>query len=256
MSDGSTPARLQNGKTVRSQYFGQSSFSKISVVNEKCVVKCPFPQHMHIYAPLGCGFQTGAGTVLTVLNVLKPTPEDSIVIFGLGSVGIAALMGAKYLKVGKIIAVDIVEEKLDLAKELGATHAVNSRETPNVAQTIKEITRRGANFAVDCTGVVKVIEDMVEALGPEGTAALVGVPPAGVKIGIDPLTFLLDNKKFIGVIEGGSNPPDFIPKLIQMHQVGHFPIDKLRRTYPVANLKDAIQDMHAAKVVRPIIDWS
>lgn len=101
LSDRSTPARLKDGnQSVRSQYFGQSSFSKMSVVNEKCVVKCPHPENMAIYAPIGCGIQTGAGTVL---NVLKPTKEQSIVIFGLGSVGLSALMAAKYMVRGLII---------------------------------------------------------------------------------------------------------------------------------------------------------
>ncbi|KAJ9143439.1 NAD(P)-binding protein [Pleurostoma richardsiae] len=253
LSDRSTPARLVDGQPVRSQYFGQSSFSKMSVVNEKCVVKCPDPSRLQLFAPIGCGFQTGAGTVL---NVLKPTKADSVVVFGLGSVGLAALMAARYLEVGQIIAVDILKDRLDLATQLGATDAVNSREAGNVVERIRRVTNGGAMFAIDCTGVPKVIEDMIESIGPEGTAAIVGVPPSGARVQIDPLRFLLDNKKFIGVIEGGSNPPEFIPKLIAMHQAGHFPIEKLCKTYPVSQLQDAIRDMHSGRVVKPVIDWS
>lgn len=247
ITDGSTPARRPNGESVRSQYFGHSSFAKMSVVNEKCVVKCPHPEDMAIYCPIGCGFQTGAGTVL---NVLKPSAEDSIVVFGVGCVGLAALMAAKAVGAGQIIAVDIVEEKLALAKELGATHTINSLSVPSVVETIHQISQggRGANFAIDCTGVLRVIEDMIDAIGPEGTAVVVGVPPAGVKISLDPLTFLLQNKKFIGVIEGDSNPAEFIPDLIQLHREGRFPIDRLCRTYPVQRLKEAIHDMHTGKV--------
>jgi Zn-dependent alcohol dehydrogenase len=245
LSDRSTPARRPDGQSVRSQYFGQSSFAKMSVVNEKCVVPCSHPEQLEMYAPIGCGFQTGAGTVL---NVLKPGHDDSIVIFGLGSVGLTALMAANYLQVGQIIAVDIVEDKLALAKELGATHAVNSGKSADVVKEIKNITEGGATFAIDCTGILKVIEDMIEAVGPQGTAAIVGVPRAGAQIKIDPLTFLLANKKFLGVIEGDSNPLEFIPQLIGMHQAGSFPIDKLCKTYPVSKLQDAIHDMHAGKV--------
>ena len=217
----------------------------MSVVNETCVVKCPNPENMHIYAPIGCGFQTGAGTVM---NVLKPSKDDSIVIFGLGSVGLAALMGAKYTGAGKIIAVDIVDSKLKFAKELGATHTINSKEQSDVVQAIKDVTSGGANYAVECTGLLKVIEDIVKCIGPEGTAALVGVPPPDAEIKINPLTFLLDNKKLIGVIEGDSNPPDFIPRLIKMHQNGDSPIEKLCKTYPVAKLSDAIHDLHTGAV--------
>ncbi|KAF2635188.1 NAD(P)-binding protein [Massarina eburnea CBS 473.64] len=255
ISDRSTPARLPDGTSVRSQYFGHSSFAKMSVVNEKCVVKCAGMSEdmMAMYAPIGCGFQTGAGTVL---NVLKPGREDSIVVFGLGSVGLTALMAAKYIDAGTIIAVDIVQGKLDMGKELGATHLVNSRETKDIVQYIKEMTNGGAAYAIDCTGLLSVIEDMIECLAPLGTAALVGVPPSGKKIQIDPLTFLLDNKKLIGVIEGDSNPVEFIPKLVEMQMKGDFPIEKLCRTYPVERLKDAIQDLHTGKVIKPVLQWS
>lgn len=201
--DGSTPGKLLDGRGVRSQYFGQSSFAKMSVVSERCVVKCPYPELLGIYAPLGCGFQTGAGTIL---NVLKPQPEQSVVICGIGGVGLAAVMAAKYLGVQQIIAVDLVDERLTLAVELGATHIINSKHHNDVAKSIKELTNGGANFAVDCTGVVPVIEMLIECIGPRGVTATVGVPPPGMKIQIDPLTFLLENKTYVGVIEGDSVP--------------------------------------------------
>lgn len=204
-SDKSTPGKLEDGRSVRSQYFGQSSFSKMSVVNEKCVVKCDYPDKLHLYAPIGCGFQTGAGTVL---NVLKPKPHESIVIFGLGGVGLAALMAATYMKVAKIIAIDILADRLVLAKELGATDAINSKETPDIVKAIKELTNGGAMYAIDCTGVLKVIEDAIECIGPLGTAATVGVPPPEGKVRIDALNFLLENKRYIGVVEGDSVPPE------------------------------------------------
>ncbi|KAK7190637.1 Aryl-alcohol dehydrogenase 2 [Paraphaeosphaeria sporulosa] len=253
IADRSTPARTTDGTSVRSQYFGQSSFAKMSVVNEMCVVKCDHPDKMDIYAPIGCGFQTGAGTVL---NVLKPGKDDSIVVFGLGSVGLTTLMAAKYLDVGIIIAVDIVQEKLDMGKDLGATHTVNSRELTDVVEAIKEITKGGAAYAIDCTGIISVIEVMIECLAPLGTAAIVGVPPSGKKISLDPLSFLLENKRLIGVIEGDSDPQKFIPTLVELHSRGHFPIEKLCRTYPVEKVQDAIHDLHAGKVIKPVIEWS
>ncbi|KAM0335184.1 hypothetical protein ACHAQA_000225 [Verticillium albo-atrum] len=247
-----TPGTLSDGRTVRTQYFGQSSFSKMSVVNEKCVVPCADAAQLDIYAPIGCGFQTGAGTIL---NVLKPKPQDSLIIFGLGGVGLAALMAAKYLEVDQIIAVDITDSRLELARELGATHTINSKTEGDVVSSIKKLTGGGATFAVECTGIPKVLEDVIASVGPQGTAALVGVAPANAKVSIDPLTFLLENKKLVGVIEGDSNPPDFIPKLIAMHRAGQFPIDKLCKTYPATQLQEAIHDMHMGKVIKPVIDW-
>ncbi|GJC98638.1 areB protein [Colletotrichum higginsianum] len=228
--DRSTPARLaSDGRAVRSQFFGQSSFSRMSVVNEKSVVRCPpsAVEHIGVYAPLGCGLQTGAGTVL---NVVKPGKEDSIVIFGLGSVGLAALMAARYLETGQIVAIDIVPERY------------------------QRCYRGGPTFAMDCTGVLRVIEDMIACVGPLGTAVQVGVPPPGVEIKLDPQAFLLANKKYIGVIEGDSNPSDFIPRLIAMHQDGKFPIDRLARFYPAAELNQAMRDMASGKVSAAILN--
>lgn len=247
-SDKSTPARLAaDGRSVRSQFFGHSSFAKMSVVTAKSVVRCPESAvaQMDVYAPLGCGLQTGAGTVL---NVMKPGRDSSVVIFGLGSVGLAALMAARYLEARQIVAVDIVPSRLELANELGATHAINSKESKDVVQEIKNMTDGGPEFAIDCTGVLKVIEDVVACIRPLGTAVMVGVPPPAADIKIDAQAFLLENKKLIGVIEGDSYPPDFIPKLIRMHQEGKFPIDRLRKVYPAMQLNQAIKDMHSGQV--------
>jgi Zn-dependent alcohol dehydrogenase len=210
LDDRSTPARLKDGTSVRSQYFGHSSFARQSVVKERCVVKCEYPDQMQWYAAMGCGFQTGAGTVL---NVLKPKKTDSLVIFGLGGVGLTALMAAKVLGVEQIVGVDLIPSKLDLAKQLGATDVVNGKEKDVVAR-IQEICsgNGGATYAIDCTGVLKVIEQCIECLAPCGTAVTVGVPPPDAKIQIDPLMFLLGNKRYIGVIEGDSVPKEVGPR--------------------------------------------
>nr|POF15572.1 aryl-alcohol dehydrogenase [Quercus suber] len=149
-ADGSTPARLKSdGRSVRSQFFGQSSFAKMSVVQECCVVKFPYePATAAIFAACGCGFQTGAGTIL---NVLKPEPDDCVVVFGAGSVGLPALMAAKYLGCRQVVAVDIADERLVLARDLGATDVVNSKTTPDFVTEIMRLTG-GADYCLDCAG--------------------------------------------------------------------------------------------------------
>lgn len=148
--DGSSPARLKDGRSVRSQFFGHSSFAKMSVVKESCVVKFPYdPAGAAIFVACGCGFQTGAGTVL---NVLKPQQDDSIAIFGMGSVGLTALLAAKYCGVRQIIAVDVVDERLEVAKELGATHILNSKTSVEFVLDIQRLTGGGADFCIDCAG--------------------------------------------------------------------------------------------------------
>lgn len=152
VEDGSSPARLKgDGRSVRSQFFGQSSFAKMSVVKESCVVKFEGDaEGAGIFAACGCGFQTGAGTVL---NVLKPREDDVVAVFGMGSVGLAALMAAKAVGVRRLVAVDVNAERLELARELGATEVVNSRETPGFVEEILRLTEgEGADFALDCAG--------------------------------------------------------------------------------------------------------
>ncbi|CAJ0544181.1 Ff.00g034880.m01.CDS01 [Fusarium sp. VM40] len=254
LSDGSTPARLQDGTSVRSQCFGQSSFSRMSVVAERCVVKCPYPESLSYYAPLGCGFQTGAGTIL---NVLKPDKTKTVVIFGVGSVGIAALMAAAYLQVNQLIAVDVNDDKLAMVKELGATHTVNPTKCggDSIEATIKQITDGGADFAIDCTGRIPVIESLFGCLAPRGTATTVGVPPPDSVVRIEPQTFLLENKSYIGVVEGGSHPQKFIPQLMELHRQGNFPVEKLCKVYSVKDFDTALSDLREGKVVKPIIHW-
>lgn len=203
LDDGTTPARLKDGTAVRSQFFGQSSFARLSVVHDYSVVKCPVPEMLPCYAPLGCGFQTGAGTVL---NALKPESSARVVIFGMGSVGAAALMAAAHLGVKQLVAVDLVDGKLELAKELGATHTINTKGVKDVPARIIEVTNGGAEYAIDCTGVPACLQAAVDSLCMGGTAVAVGVPPPGFKIDIETLPFFMANKTFKAVIEGQSTP--------------------------------------------------
>lgn len=191
------------------------------------------------------------------MNILKPEPDSSIVICGLGSVGLTALMAAKYLKVKQIIAVDIFDHKLPLATELGATHVVNSKNHSDIVEHIKSISPdgKGVDFTVDCTGVPAVIESMLNMLSMRGTAATVGVPPGGAKIQIDPQAFLLGSRGYKGCREGDSNPPVYIPQLCKMQKNGEFPVEKLCKVYDYKDFEQALKDLHDGSVTKPVIKW-
>lgn len=274
VGDKSTPARLADGKTtVRSQFFGQSSFARLSVVQDFSVVKCPVPDILPCYSPLGCGFQTGAGTVLKAAN---PTKSSRVVIFGLGSVGIAALLAAVHLEVKQVIGVDIVDSRLELVKELGATDVVNSaKEGGNLADRLRELTGGGVDVAIDCSGAPSALQAAIDCLGHGGQAISVGVPPPGVKIDIETQSFFMSHKSYRSVIEGEVTPAEvcttidnegseiqsdsdfkqFIPELIELHRKGRFPVDKLCKVYSIKDFDQAVKDMHDGKVVKPIIKW-
>jgi aryl-alcohol dehydrogenase len=147
-------------------FFGQSAFAQHAIVNENSIVKVPSDTDLVSLAPLGCGLQTGAGAVL---NFLKPAKSTSILVVGIGAVGCGALFAAKYLGLETIIAVDLVDEKLALAKDLGATHTFNARD-PEIVQKIKALTKydMGTTYAVECSGNVRAIMMAWEALANKG----------------------------------------------------------------------------------------
>lgn len=140
LTDNTTSARLLDGRRLVSQFFGQSSFIHHSVVSKYSVIPCPHPEDLAVYSALGCGFQTGAGTVL---NSLQPTADDSLVVFGAGTVGITAIMAAKYLGLRQIIAIDQIEERLTISRELGATHTINTQDIPDFIREIHSIQVAG-----------------------------------------------------------------------------------------------------------------
>ncbi|AEO68462.1 uncharacterized protein THITE_2118006 [Thermothielavioides terrestris NRRL 8126] len=252
--DGTSPTKLLDGRPVRSQFFGQSSFSRFTAAHELCVVKCPSPEDLAIYSPMGCGYQTGAGTIL---NVLKPRPDQTVAVFGAGSVGFAAIMTAASIPAKQVIAIDIVEQKLALARELGATHTINTAAIQGsvVDEVMKLTGGKGVDFAVDTTGVSAVVEKMLDCLAYAGTAASVGAPPRADKITVNVGSFFAEKKNWLAIAEGDSHPPEFIPRPIDLHKQGKFPIEKICKVYPVADLKTAIADMKTGAVIKPIIQF-
>ena len=187
-------------------FFGQSSFAKFALVEENCVVSVQdvAAEELPMFAPLGCGIQTGAGCVINTLRVPKGA---SFAIFGAGAVGLSALIAAKTAGADPIIAVDLVEERLSIAKELGATHTINGTSNDAVEE-IRKITSatQGVSYAIDATGVIDVIESMINALGTMGKAATVGISCPGAKINVDSASMMGLGKTLTGCIEGDCVP--------------------------------------------------
>lgn len=246
--DGDT-AFTHNGEAVSSHFFGQSAFATVSNVARRSVVKVGDDAPLELLGPLGCGIQTGAGAVL---NVLNPEAGSSIVVFGAGAVGLAAVLASVVANATTIVAVDVVPSRLDLARELGATHTVDGRATDQVKQ-IKEITGGGAQYAVDTTGVAPVFRTMTDCMGVRGHAALVGASALGTESTIDVGTQLLSGQTISMVVEGDSNPQLFIPRLIDLHRAGRFPFDKLVKTYPMADINDAFEDSESGETLKPVV---
>ena len=239
----------ESGKeTIHGHFFGQSSFATYALATEQNVVKVPNDVPLELLGPLGCGLQTGAGAVL---NSLKVPSGSSIVILGVGSVGLAAIMAARIAGANPIIAVDVVPERLQLAEELGATHTINGKEE-NTAKRIKEITGFGAEYVLEITGRPQMLHMAVNVLAPLGTAAQIGGSPAGTEAPID-MTALLGGRTVKGIAQGDSIPQIFIPKLIDFYKAGKFPFDRLVRYYEFEEINQAMEDMLSGKVIKPIL---
>jgi aryl-alcohol dehydrogenase len=240
---------LHGEGNVHGFFFSQSSFATHAVATERNVVKVPEDTDLTLVGPLGCGLQTGAGTVI---NRLKPTAGSSIAVFGTGAVGLAAVMAAKVVGCTTIIAVDIKASRLELASELGATHTVDSAAVDAVT-TIQQITGWGADFTIDTTAVPAAARQAVDALAPRGTCAIVGLGPGGTEVAIDMTGLLIPGRTVTGVTEGDARPDEFIPLLLELHRQGRFPIDKMVRTYPLADINQAVEDTESGRTLKAVL---
>lgn len=227
----------RGGSTVYSGFFGQSSFATLAMAYVSNTVKIPAGFPSVLAAPLGCGVQTGAGTIL---NVLDPAPGDRVLIFGAGGVGLSALLAA-LTRSCEVTVVEPQPARRDLALSLGAASAI----APGA-----ELPR--AHHALDTTGRPDVITQAIGALRRRGTLALVGMGGAAT---FDIMTVMAAGLTVRGVIEGDAVPADFLPQLIALHGEGRFPLEKLITTYPFADIEQAAQDALTGKTVKPVLTF-
>ena len=247
-SDGSTGIS-GGGAPVHSHFFGQSSFATEAIASARSVVAIPADVPFEIAAPLGCGIQTGAGTVLNALDV---PAGASVAVFGVGAVGSSALMAARIAAAATIIAVDLLPGRLELARELGATHTVDAGSADPV-DAIMDITGLGVEYAVECSGSTTALRQAVDALGPGGICALVGAPPGGVEVSLDVNRVLARGRTVQAVVEGHSVPGVFIPRLLALWRAGALPLERLVRTFPLAEINEAAASAERGETIKPVL---
>ena len=246
--DGSTATHDKQG-SVHDHFFGQSSFSTFALAHERNVVKVPSNAPLELLGPLGCGIQTGAGAVM---NALKVRPGSSFATFGGGAVGLSAVMAARASGATAIIAADVVPSRLALAKELGATHTVNSRDTDPV-EAVRKITGGGADFTLESSGRPTVLRQAIDALAIRGVCGIVGAPALGTEASFDVNGVMTTGKTILGIIEGDSVPDLFIPSLVELYLQGRFPFDKLVKFYTLDQINQAAEDSEKGVTIKPIV---
>lgn len=249
-TDGTT-AFSENGEKVGSHFFGQSSFANYTNASLRSVVKVDDDVPLELLGPLGCGLATGAGSVL---NSLAVKAGDTLAVFGTGAVGSSAIMAAAATGATTIVAIDLHDSRLELAKELGATHTINSGTEDPVAK-IKEITGDGVQYALDTTGVTAVTRQAADSLAARGTVGLVGAPAPGQEVSFEVGASLVRGWKFRTIIEGDAIPQDFIPRLVHLWRQGKFPIEKLVGTFPINQINEAFEASASGAVIKPIVTF-
>ena len=251
LEDGST-AYAQGDQPLTSHFFGQSSFSMLSITRASNVVKVDTSKvALELLGPLGCGFQTGAGGVM---RSLAATPGSSIAVFGGGPVGLAAVMGAVIQGCSTIILVEPIASRRAIALELGATHVIDPAAVGDLAEALRAIAPLGLDFAFDTSGVVPVIEAGFAALGSHGAIGLVGVPSkAEAAISVNIAALMTPGLRIIGIIEGDSDPQSFIPELIAHHAAGRFPFDRLIKTFPLTEINEAIAAQSRGDCIKVVL---
>jgi aryl-alcohol dehydrogenase len=228
------------------RFFGQASFASYALASGRNAIKVTADIPLERLGPLGCGIQTGAGAVL---NSLRVPAGASVAVFGAGAVGISALMAARIAGATTIIAVDVKRARLDLAIELGATHAVNSAEADAV-ERVRALTGGGADFTVETTGAQDVLRQAVVSLVPLGVCGMIAGAESPVML---PWRDVLFGRTLRGIIEGDSIPAEFIPMLIELHRQGRFPFDRLIRPYRLSQINEAASDSLSGETVKPIL---
>lgn len=246
--------RFQDGFTPLSQrgqplncFFGQSAFATYAVVPRFNAIKVDAGLDLKLAAPLGCGIQTGAGAVL---NHFRPRPGESIAVFGTGAVGLSAIMAAKLAGCANIIAVDILDARLKIALEFGATHGINSGQGGDVAAQIRRLTGAGVDYALDTTAVEACT---LWALGSMHIGGKGGCVAASKRLTLEPAPQYLIGRSWTYMIEGEADPHTFLPGLIAEHLAGKFPFEKMLSFYPFAQINQAFEDTKKGLATKAVL---
>jgi aryl-alcohol dehydrogenase len=246
--DGSVALR-KGDRPVHGSFFQQSSFATFALAVEGNVIKVARDAPLDVLAAFPCGVNTGAGAVI---NILRPRAGDSFAVFGTGTVGLAALMAAKLQGCDPIIAVDVFENRLQLARELGATDVVDAKRSDVAAEVRRIAGGRGVKLAFEAAGVPAALRAAVDALAPRGMCCLAGSARGGVDVPLE-MAALQQGRVVRGCIQGETVVQEFLPKLVELHRAGRLPVDRLVRRYEFAAINEAVTDMLSGTTIKAVL---
>lgn len=235
-------------------YMGTSTFSEYTVVAEVSLAKVPKDAPLEKICLLGCGVTTGIGAVL---NTAKVEEGATVAIFGLGGIGLAAIIGAKMAKASRIVAVDINPGKFDIARELGATDCVNPKDFDKpIQEVIVEMTDGGVDYSFECVGNVQLMRAALESCHKGwGESVIIGVAGAGQEISTRPFQ-LVTGRVWRGSAFGGVKGRTELPGYVEKAQSGEIPLDTfITHTMGLEDINKAFDLMHEGKSIRSVIHF-
>ncbi|KKY13601.1 putative alcohol [Diplodia seriata] len=259
-SDSSSSASSSTTPDLQGSFFGQSSFASRTVVKSTSVVNVrglvKDDEELKLFSPLGCGIQTGSGTIV---NVAQAGPQDTVAVLGLGGVGLSAIMAAKLRGCRTIIGVDKMSDREAIARELGATHFIDTSklaDPTDIVAAVQDVTDGyGTSVTVDTTGFLPLIERAMDFTRLKGKLVQVGSAPFDAKLDVHIFPFMVAGKQYIGAVEGDVQPAKFVPQMIEWYRAGKFPVDRLVKYYKADEWRKAVDEMHSGHTVKAVITW-
>jgi len=235
---------------IHGHFFGQSSFSTYAITRPQNTIPVPRDAPLDILGVLGCSVQTGAGAIM---NSLAAKPGESVAVFGVGPVGLSAVLAAVACGVREIVAVDLFESRLAIAKRIGATRTVQAGPGVDAADQIHRLIPGGVACALDTTGNAESYHQALRSLATKGRFGFVTAPRDPFEPNL--VQMMLGGHTFRGIVQGDSVPDAFIPRLIDLYRRGRFPFDQLVTKYPFDQINQAVEDQASGTVVKPVFTF-
>jgi len=249
LPDGSSPLTAADGSAL-APFLGLGAFASEVVVAESAVVAIPREVPFEVAALIGCSVATGVGAVVNTAGVRA---GQSAVVVGCGGVGLSVVMGLRLVGAAPVVAVDLSEERLATARRFGAAHVLRG-DAPDLAERVRELTGRGAEFAFECIGRAATIEALPDLVAPGGAAVLVGMTSYDATVRIRPFDLADAGKRILGCNYGSSVAQVDFPRLARAHLAGTLPLgDLVGRTVGLDEVGSALDDLRAARGLRTVV---
>ena len=246
-------SRLRRGNETLFHMTGVSCFAEYMTVSQNSLVRVDPAIRLDIAALMGCAVLTGAGAVFNTGDVC---PGCSTAVVGLGGVGLSAVMAAYAAGADKIVAVDVLEEKLQIARDLGATHAINSSKE-GALEELRDITSGGVDTAMDFTGNVKALRFAYDSTRRGGTTITGGLPNPSAMLELPAVSITGEERTLKGSYLGSGIPSRDIPRFLALHAQGRLPVERLMsEKIRLKDINAGFDKLQAGKTIRQVIDFS